>query len=248
MAAILTILKLKKEELLKLEPEKMKFWLGKREIFHILRELGGLWLYDYEAAQRGKVGYHAQLKSGRCSDGFLNFKEILKYPNLRKILANQLVFLFQSLGLPKPHYLAGIPNSAKELGKEMAEMLGVKAAEIIKDEKGRMQLITPIFSQESLLLIDDVCTRGTGFQEAIETIKRKNKKIVVLPYNFVIFNRGRSDFLYIKKRGIYQIVALVKHQINDWEPTDCPLCKIGSKRIKPKISQENWQKLINSQL
>ena len=30
---------------------------------HISRSVGALWVYDYEAAARGKVGMHAELKS-----------------------------------------------------------------------------------------------------------------------------------------------------------------------------------------
>ncbi len=43
-----------------------------------------------------------------------------------------------------------------------------------------------------------------------------------------------------------ELLALVKHWINSWDPP-CELCKIGSKRIKPKVSDENWELLENSQ-
>ena len=36
------------------------------------------------------------------------------------------------------------------------------------------------------------------------------------------------------------IVYLVHFDIKTWEPADCPLCKAGSKRLRPK---QYWQEL-----
>jgi hypothetical protein len=50
----------------------------------------------------------------------------------------------------------------------------------------------------------------------------------------------RPDHLPIEYPD-YQVIALLEKEIHDWHPSECPLCKGGSKALKPK---QNWQRFI----
>ena len=247
------IIGMTKEELINLDPLGIDRGLSEEEIVYIAKTLDSYWEYDYQAADEGKVGMHAILKSERHSDGFFVSRIMLQYPDIRAIMADQLVLRFQAentlnqLMLPRPDWVAGIPDGATELGQDVAKALGVRTAEM-KKEDGRIVLVSSIGPGEILLLIEDFCTRGTGFKEAVSDILFKQPKVKFLPYEFVIINRG--GLREIKVEGFdlpFRIVAAAEHRVNDWEPAECPLCKMGSKPIKPKATEENWRLITTSQ-
>jgi len=236
-----------KKGLLNLKPVDVDRPLERQEILHIFTTLSGLWLYDYRAAQRGRVGLHAKLKSGRCSDGFLYSKIVLQNPNIRAIMARQLVFRFNELGLSKPDRAVGIPKGATELGIDVASIMGVKMAKMAKED-GHIKMITALKPGETLLLIEDFCTKGTGFSEAVRDIKSKQPDVKIMPIELVIVNRGGLKEIQVNDAESFKIVAVAEHRINDWDPSECPLCKMGSKRIKPKATEDNWRIITTSQL
>lgn len=243
---VLDLLNMDKDELLNLNPNNVDRELLPDEIFHIFKALNALWLYDYEAAKEGKVGLHAKLKSGNCSDGFLNSKIVLQHDNLRKILAQQMVMKFNGMNWSKPTHIAGIPDGATKLGEDVADIMGVKRAEMVK-ENGKIKMVTQLQHGETILFVEDFCTKATGFKEAVMCIKDSN---IIMPFELVVVNRGGLKYvnMHISVHGNYKIVSLAEHRINDWKPSECPLCKTDSKRIKPKEPEENWQLITTSQL
>lgn len=255
---MLEIIGMTKEELLGLNSDSLKErgsirLLTEKEVVYIAEILGAFWKYDYEAAKQGKVGLHAELKSLLHSDGFFFSRILLEYQNIKTMIAGQQVMRFNRLGTFKPDWLAGIPDGATELGKEVARLLGVKTAGMRKED-GRIVLIDSIPAGETLLLVEDFCTRGKGFTEATLEILSKQPAVKILPYELVIINRGGLIEIEIpaEKTGgskiVAKVISAVNYRINDWEPAECPLCKIGSKPIKPKATDENWRLITTSQL
>jgi orotate phosphoribosyltransferase len=247
------ILKMGRGELLALDSSSLNRILTEEEILHIFSELGGFWGYDYEAGRSGRPGFHALLKSKRHSDGFINSKVVLCHSNIRKIFAKQIVLKFNELGLPKPHFVAGIPEGATELGRDVAEMLGSETAEmekIVEGDKKVIRMRTKPDSGQNLLLVEDFCTKGTGFSEAVRDILSiTNEPSLIMPYEMVIINRGGMKEIDVGDVGTYKVTPLAEHRINDWDPEkgECPLCRFGSQAIKPKDPLENWELLMNSQ-
>lgn len=237
---------LNKKQILNLAHGDIIRELESDEIIHIFKTLNAFWYYDYEAAEEGRVGLHAELKSGRCSDGFFYSKLVLDYPNIREILANQLVMRFNVIGMEKPVWVAGIPKGAKELGKDAARSMGVRVAEMEKID-GKITLLSSIHPGESLLLFEDFCSKGTGFTEAVRDIVAKQPDIDIYPVELVILNRGGLKEICVDGIGTFKIVSAAEHRIQDWSEKECPLCAMGSERIKPKATDENWRKLIASQ-
>lgn len=231
---------------LMIEGFRLRLLIGE-EVIYIARALEAFWTYDYEALKRGRAGFHAELKSVLHSDGFLVSKVMLAPSNIKVIVAGQIGLKFKQLGLLKPDWVAGIPDGATELGKLVAMLLGTKEAEI-KKEEGRITLISDIPAGDTLLPIEDFCTKGTGFKETVKEIISKQPRIEILPVEMVIVNRGGLEEIVVDDVGAFKIVALAEHRINDWKPEDCPLCKMGSRPIKPKATDENWRLITTSQI
>lgn len=235
------------EDLLALKAEKVFWLLTARDMMYLAKTLNAFWTYDYEAATQGRVGMHALLKSGRHSDGFFESKILLAPENIRSIIAHQIVWQLQALDIPAPNYVAGVPNGATLLGESIAEMLRVPVARLEKVD-GQIILAAEIPKGATLLLVEDFCTRGTGFTEAVTEVKRRQPPARFMPYAPVIVNRGSLKEISVEGVGSFEILPVVEWRIEDWDPTDCPLCVRGSEVIKPKVSAENWQMLTTSQV
>lgn len=242
------IIGMTKEQLINLDSKSVDWLLSTEEIVYIAKTLDAFWQFDYEAAKQGRPGYHAELKSLLHSDGFFVSMILLQYPNVRAIMVNQLVLHFNRLRIPKPDLVAGIPKGATQLGKDVANLLGVANVEMKKEEDGRIVLVSSIAPSKTLLLVEDFCTRGTGFTEAVLDIWSKQLEVNFLPYGLYILNRGGLKEISVERVGSFKVVAAAEHRINDWEPSKCPLCRMGSKVIKPKATDENWRLITTSQL
>ncbi|MBA7653840.1 hypothetical protein ES703_61701 [subsurface metagenome] len=242
------IIGMTKEQLINLDPQSVDRLLSTAEIVYIAKTLEAFWQFDYEAAEQGRPGYHAELKSLLHSDGFFVSAILLQYPNVRAIMVNQMVAHFNRLKVPKPGLVAGIPRGATQLGKDVADILGAENVEM-KKEDDRIILVNSIDdSSKPLLLVEDFCTRGTGFTEAVLNIRSKQPEVNFLPYGLYILNRGGLKEISVEGVGSFRVVAVAEHRINDWEPSKCPLCPKGSKVIKPKATDENWRLITTAQL
>lgn len=237
---------LTKEEILSLSPASIDKWISDEEIVYIARTVDAYWQYDYEAADQGRVGYHAELKSLRHSDGFFVSKILLQYENILDIIAKTLVRRYEYNGFPRPDWVVGIPDGATKLGEKVAEYMGAKIAEMKKiDKKIVMEGWIP--SSETLLFVEDFCTKGTGFKEAVRSVIAKQPFVKLLPYELAILNRGRLSGILVEGVGPFIIVAGAYYPVNDWDAAECPLCKLGSKLIKPKATDENWKIITTAQ-
>ena len=241
---------MKKLDLLKLHADDIgNRRLETAEFMHIAATLGAWWKYDYDAAEEGKVGMHAELKSGKHSDIFFVSKILLEPENIRQIIAKQMVMIIsENIPINMIDYIVGVPDGATKLGEDISKIIGI---ETIKMEKidGRISLVSPIKAGKFALPIEDSCTQGTGLIEAVKAIIHAQPGIAILPYNPVILNRGGLKDISIEKVGTFKVLPVIEWQAWDCDPTYyCPLCEIGSIAIKPKASDENWQKITTSQL
>ena len=242
----MNILGMGREDLLTLCVDDISRSLTAEEVLYMATVFGAFWAYNYDVAKQ-KPGLHAILKSGLHSDGFFVSRIFLEPENIRRIIARQIVMRLRQVGVSMPDYVAGIPDGATALGKVVAEMLGVPEMPMEKVE-GRIVVVTKIPDKARLLLVEDFCTRGTGFVEAVLQIRNRQPSVSIAPYNPVIINRGGLTEIVIPGHDSYMILSVVERRIQDWESVDCPLCALGSKPIKPKVTDENWQLITKSQL
>lgn len=221
--------------------------LSWEDIAHLGRVLGALWIYDYESPLSG---FHAELKSGLHSDGFFNMRALLKQENIRMIFATQLLQRVLKECESRIDGIVGVPNGATALAESMATFLGIQYGKLNKDWNGEnvFSLMNGMGCDPYILIVEDVCTRGTGFSQAVTTLKEAyNGAIRFVPLCPVILNRGGIHQIFVE--GIeFQVVALCEYRLHEWEPQECRLCNKGSQPIAPKASEENWEKLTKSQL
>lgn len=243
-----SILNMGKEEILEIEPRKINR-VTTEEILHIFQTLGGAWHYNYEAAYKGRLGYHPLSGSGKHRDGFLNSHIVLEKENLRQLFAQQIARILQEqigflrFSLPQ---ITGVPTGATELGGNIASTMDLKQIQMKKRE-GEIEIEKESVDPSlSALLVEDLCTTDTEFAKAVSVLKSNFSHLRILPYAPVIINQEKESIIDTSY-GSFMVLPLVDHRINEWEAKNCPLCKLGSQAINPEESQKNWELLINSQ-
>lgn len=241
-----------REELCALRVEDCANLFSAEEFLSIAKLLGSFWAYDYQALKNGRPGLHAELKSGRHSDGFFAAKILLSQGNMLDIISHQMLCKLENTGMKSsdyPNSVIGIPDSATQLGQAIARRLLIGDEVLVrKDENGHMVTDkAAICPNWNVLIVEDVCTRATATKEVIQLIQSQGWDAPnILPYVLVILNRG--GLLTIRAGDLdLDVLPLVECRMNDWELMDCPLCKQGSQAIKPKQSQESWEALVTSQ-
>ena len=230
-----------------LNPYRITRILSSEEIMYIAEILGAFWQYDYHAAYyEKKWGYHAELKSGKHSDAFFDSKLILQYPNIKKLIAYQMAMRIKRLKWGIPNFIGGVPDGATELAREIAGIMGAEFAELEKRD-GRIVLVSSL-RHASLLLVEDVCSAGTGFREAVLNIRTREPSVRILPVEPVILNRGGQRKIYVEGEWEgFKIVALAIRPVREWDAKQCLLCEKGSRVIKPKETEDSWRLITTSQ-
>ena len=78
---------------------------------------------------------------------------------------------------------------------------------------------------EKVLVVEDVITTGLSTREVIESLKETGAEIVAV-CSLVDRSAGKVDF------GVPRF-SLLSLEVKSYKPEECPLCKDGSKPIKP---------------
>ena len=244
------IQKLGLDDLLSLDPKEIgDYNFQATDLIHIAKTLGAYWHYDYDAAYKwGKLGLHAELKSGVHSDEMFVSKILLKPTNILEIIAAEMARKIRGkLDNVRPDWIAGIPDGATKLGEAVAQSLYVKNIRM-KKIRGRIIFDEDVPAISTGLFVEDFFTRGTGVVEAVKLLYEVQSNAKVLKYNPVILNRGGASTFYIPGIGTCWNLPLATRKANDWLVKDCPLCAMGSEAIKPKATDENWEAITTSQL
>lgn len=186
---------------------------------------------------------HAELASGMCSNGFFFCRKMLRYPNLNRILAQQMVrkLAASGLDLKKVGGIVGSPYSAITFSYEVASILNVPHGVPEKnasDPKGKLMDWKEEFPAGTRILrIEELVTTGGSWDAVSQAIIAKNPHPVeFLPIVGVLVHRPPAlpaDYWSCR------VVALVEKPVWAVKPEECSLCKQGSKRVKPKHTGPN---------
>ncbi len=206
------------------------------------------WLHDGDPKKP-----HAELVSGLCSNGYFFCPRILKLPNINEILAQQLGSVLDRLGVREKGvtWVVGSAYSAITFSYEVAKALGpgVCHGNTEKDPENPKKQVwkrLTIPERATVLQVEELITTSKTFRLVREAIRKGNKEYVnflpivgtlvhrppKLPIGYEIDDEGKKVKL--------QIVPLIEKEVWAVDPSECPLCKAGSKRLRPKT---HWKEL-----
>lgn len=188
---------------------------------------------------------HAELTSGKCSNGFFDCNRVLKYPRFNKILAFHIARKLRTNGLIKANvdWVIGSPYAGITISYDVADFFNAIHAFPEKDPsdpKGKKmiwrRLVIP--KGAKVLQIEELITTSGTFQEVRRAVEEGNSEpIEFLPEIGVLVHRPPKLPADYNNR---KVIALLEKEVWAVEPDECPLCRAGSKRLKPKA---NWAEL-----
>jgi orotate phosphoribosyltransferase len=216
------------------------FWdidLSDEVILNWFRECDAVWLHDGDSAKP-----HAELTSGKCSNGYFDCPRVLKYPALCEILAVQLARKLKASGI-RADWVIGSAYAAITFSYEVAKAMGAIHGAVEKDpsdpDQKRMlwRRITIPAGAKVLQAEELITTIGTTREVRRAVTEGNAEQVEFLPFVGTIIHRpARLPMVY---EGM-EVVSLVERAVWAVDPSECPLCKAGSKRVKPKT---HWAEL-----
>lgn len=207
--------------------------LTEAEIRHILELCDALWLHSGR-----KEDPHAELTSGKCSNGFVDALRALRFTNLCCLFADQLIRKLrrtQKLGMVD--WVIGSDHAGAAFSHSVALLLNAQHDFTEKGpNKTQLWQRFNIGPKETVLQIEELMTTAETLQAVREGIlKGNNGPVTFAPVVGVLVHRSNVYEIFDAP-----VVYLVHFDISTWDPKDCPLCEAGSKRLRPK---KHWQEL-----
>ncbi len=211
--------------------------ITEQEISHIFRLCDSLWLHSGNPADP-----HAELTSGKCSNGFVDTLRVLCYTNLCELLAYQMI---QKINGGARHlgkeWVIGSDHAGADFSHGVATWLNAKHEFTEKGpNKSQLWQRLTIEPDEVVIQAEELVTTTTTLKAVREGIRAGNAKQPVrfAPFVATLVHRSKE----CEFEG-WPIKYLVHYDIETWDgPETCPLCKQGSKRLRPKTGG-NWAEL-----
>ncbi|MFH1656559.1 MAG: hypothetical protein ABH956_02160 [Candidatus Nealsonbacteria bacterium] len=214
------------------------------KIMEWLEECDVAWVHDGDENKP-----HAELTSGKCSNGYFNCSNILRHPNLCEILAVQLVFRLQRAGIiaRDVDWVIGSPYAAITFSYEVAKALKAIHGFAEKDPndlngKTMVWKRFRIPRMQKVLQVEELITTSQTFVNVRQAVNSGNSNAVDF-ISIVATLVHRPSTLPIQYDDGVKVVSLVERKVWAVEPSKCPLCKNGSKPLRPK---DNWAELTRT--
>jgi len=166
---------------------------------------------------------HFLLSSGLHSSQYLQCARTLEDPQISGKLCRALAENFRNDTIDA---VIGPAMGGIIVAYELAGALGA-AALFAERESGKMRLRRgfSLSPQDRVLIAEDVITTGGSVKEVIELVKTKGAQVVAVA-SLADRSQGKIDF------GV-RCVSLLKLEIKNFPPENCPLCKQGIELVKP---------------
>lgn len=235
------------KELLSLDPHDVDEIISQEEILKWFDLLDAAWIHNGDSKNP-----HAELTSGWCSNGFFDCLRVLKYVNLSDILADQLAKKIRSVigNDQNVDWVIGSPMAGITFAHDVARAIGASMNMCVEkdpaDPKGKKMMWKRMVIPEAnnVLQIEELTTTASTLNEVERAVREGNKDgEILVPVNFLPYVGilvHRPPKLPIIHYGERQVITLIEKEIWAVPPEECPLCKQGSKRLRPKT---NWKEL-----
>ena len=165
---------------------------------------------------------HFLLSSGRHSDRYLQCALIQQYPErLEKLCAG----LAQKWGSERPTVVIGPAMGGIVFAYEMARQLGARGLFMERTETGfQLRRGFSVAARDRVIVAEDVVTTGKSVVEVLNALKETGCQ--VLGVTSLVCRDAQVDFGVPYK-------ALLTLEVESYAAGDCPLCRKGSKPVKP---------------
>lgn len=203
------------------------------EVRHLFELCDALWLHSGNPIQP-----HAELTSGKCSNGFIDSLRALRFSYLGHFFAEQLIKKFRT-SFPdlKPTWVIGSDHAGAAFSHSVALILRTQHDFTEKGE-GKTQVWKrfKIPSEEIVLQVEELITTTATLQAVRDGVCVGNPNpITFAPVSLTLIHRSPIYEFYGSP-----ILYLAHYDIDVWEPSECPLCAAGSKKLRPK---QHWKEL-----
>jgi len=227
-------------DLLNLKPEVLKdVDIYVEEILKWFDICDAYWMHGGNASDP-----HAELTSGKCSNGFFDCLRVLKYVNLSEVLANRLARkIRKTIGDQRIDWVIASPMAGITFGHDVARSLGAEVfmfTEKDPNQKGKMlwnRMAIP--ESAKVLQVEELTTTSRTLNAVREAIDSGNPNPVNwLPYIGILVHRPpKLPVLSYRDRGV---ISLIEKEVWAVDQSECHLCKNGSVRFRPKT---HWKEL-----
>jgi len=215
--------------------------LSEKDILYWYELCDAVWLHDGDPEKP-----HAELISGMCSNGYFDCTRILCYPNICEILARQLVQKLKKeipFSIKEVDWVLDSAYAAITFSYEVAKDLGATHGFVEKeptDPKGKYMVwrrqTIPAYAQ--VLQVEELITTAGTMNEVKRAVEEGNSEpVTFLPIVGALVHRPPQ---LLADSGDRKIIALIEREIWAVQSQDCPLCKAGSPRYRPKT---HWKEL-----
>lgn len=183
-------------------------------------------LKDSQAMLEG----HFLLSSGLHSDRYFQCARLLQHPaRAAEALApvvKQLKALMDS-GELSIDLIVGPAMGGIIVAYELARQLGLPAIFTERDDTGLMSLRRgfEVKKGQNILIAEDVVTTGKSSLESAKVLESYGAKVVALAC--VVDRRAEGV------PTAWPLYPACKATVQTWDAAECPLCKEGSKPVKP---------------
>ncbi len=181
---------------------------------------------------------HFILSSGNHSNRYLQSAKVLEEPKRAEVLASALAKQIKNSGVEVDTICAPALGGVLA-GYELARALDVRSI-FVERKDGSMQLRRgfEIKEGEKIIICEDIITTGGSAMEASKVVQELGGKVVAFAS---LANRGfckREDSSIESQKECKlpkdtPFFALADFRFEMFSPNECPMCKTGSKAIKP---------------
>ena len=181
---------------------------------------------------------HFLLSSGKHSEYYLQSARVLEHPEVAEKLARELAKQIKDAGI-EVDTVCSPAIGGLLAGYELARALGVRFI-FTERVKGEMTLRRgfEIKKGEKVVICEDIITTGGSAMEAAREVELRGGEVVAFA---AIANRGvckrvngkseRKDECKLPEDKPF--FALEDFDFEVYDPEECPMCKSGSKPVKP---------------
>ncbi len=209
-------------------------------VTHFLRLADAFWRHDGNPTRP-----HASLTSGLCSDGFVDVLRLLKNARVAMLFARELVYRLSQAGFTGPFdWVVGSDHAGASISLAVAVELGAlhdftEKVGIDWNETAQAWRRFQIGPDQTVIQCEDIITTAGTLDKVRQGVVHGNGgPVAFAPVVLSVVNRsGQDRFRHAP------IISLADYDMRLWHRSECPLCAVGSPRLRPK---SDWRKLTGA--